>query len=104
MELLHIDGKPFVIVPMQEYRRLLNGGKTPDNDLPDEILNQIAAKTRHPIQIIRKYRGLTQSDLASAASISRPYLTEIETGRKTGSIDALKALAKALDVEIQFIL
>lgn len=99
-ELLHIDGKPFVLVPMHEYRRLVNGGHEPITALPSEIMDQLTAGAAHPVKIIRKFRGVTQAELATAANLSRPYLTEIETGRKTGSIAALKSLAQALDVNI----
>ena len=99
-ELLHIDGKPFVIVPMHEYRRLVNGGKEVETNLPSEIMDRITAGTDHPVKTIRKFRGVTQVELAQAAGLSRPYLTEIETRKKAGSINALKAIASALDVEI----
>jgi DNA-binding XRE family transcriptional regulator len=99
-ELLHIDGKPFVVVPIHEYRRLMNGGKEPVTDLPSEIMDQILVGQDHPVKIIRRFRGLTQLELAATAEISRPYLTEIETRRKQGSIAALKALAAALNVDI----
>ncbi|MGZ9097024.1 MAG: helix-turn-helix transcriptional regulator [Micavibrio sp.] len=103
-DLLHIDGKPFVLVPMHEYRRLTGGGQVMDNTLPDAVLDRIACGTEHPVKTLRKYRGLTQLDLASAAGISRPYLAEIETGKKAGSITALKALAGALAVNLALIL
>lgn len=103
-DLLHIDGKPFVLVPMHEYRRLTGGSQVMDSALPDSVLDRIACGTEHPVKILRKYRGLTQMDLASAAQISRPYLAEIETGKKAGSIAALKALAAALTVNIDLIL
>lgn len=99
-DLIHIDGKPFVLVPMHEYRKLLNGGNVAASVLPDDILDQIALGQTHPVKIIRKFRGLTQMDLAHAAGLSRPYLTEIETGKKTGSITALQALARVLGVSL----
>lgn len=103
-DLLHIDGKPFVLVPMHEYRRLTGGGQVMDNALPDSVLDRIACGTEHPVKILRKYRGLTQRDLANTAGISRPYLAEIETGKKAGSISALKALAESLSVNIAVVL
>jgi len=103
-DLLHIDGKPFVLVPMHEYRRLTGGGQVMDNTLPDSVLDRIACGIEHPVKILRKHRGLTQLDLANAAGISRPYLAEIETGKKAGSINAIKALARALSVNINLIL
>ena len=97
-ELIHIDGKPFVLVPMHDYRRLVNGEREVKTDLPSEIMDKIVARSDHPVKILRKYRALTQMALADAAGLSRPYLTEIETGKKAGSIAALKALAEALGV------
>lgn len=97
-DLLHIQGKPYVLVPLHEYREM-TGGAQQDN-LPNDILDALAARQSSPVKILRKFRGLTQADLARAANLSRPYLTEIETGKKDGSIRAMKALAAALDVNV----
>ena len=97
-DLLHIQGKPYVLVPLHDYREMSTIGN--DSSLPDEVLNQLSARQEHPIKIIRKFRSMTQSDLAQASGISRPYLTEIETGKKDGSIRAMKAVAGALKVNI----
>ena len=40
------------------------------------------------------------NELAKSSGISRPYLTEIETGKKDGSLRAIKALANALNVDM----
>lgn len=45
---------------------------------------------------IRNARGAHQIDLAKAAGISRTYLSEIETGKKTPSKPVIAALATAL--------
>lgn len=97
-DLLHIQGKPYVLVPLHDYRDLTNAGA--DTELPNEILDQLSARQDHPIKIIRKYRQMTQADLAKDSGISRPYLTEIETGKKDGSLRAMKAIAGALDVTV----
>ncbi len=97
-DLLHIQGKPYVLVPLHDYRKMSNSDS--DSDLPEEVLDQISAGEQSPIKIIRKYRDMTQAELAKSSGISRPYLTEIETGKKDGSIRALKALAEALEVSV----
>lgn len=97
-DLLHIQGKPYVLVPLHDYREMSGGAN--DNNLPDDVLNELAARQDHPIKVIRKYREMTQNDLAEASGISRPYLTEIETGKKDGSIRAMKAIAEALEVSV----
>ena len=97
-DLLHIQGKPFVLVPLHDFRAMTSGKKQPD--LPTEILDALAARQDSPLKILRKFRGLTQAQLAKLAGLSRPYLTEIETGKKDGSLRAMKALAKVLEVPV----
>jgi DNA-binding XRE family transcriptional regulator len=97
-DLLHIQGKPYVLLPLHEYRSMTDGGIYDNSGLPEEILNKISAGTESAVKIIRKYRGLTQAELANEAGLSRPYLTEIETGKKNGSIKALTYIANILDV------
>lgn len=99
-DLLHIQGKPYVLLPLHEYRMMSNAGISGGSadDLPEDILDAIAARQESPVKILRKYRGLTQEELAEAAELSRPYLTEIETGKKNGSVRVLTRIAEVLDV------
>ena len=46
----------------------------------------------------RKALGLGRPDLANMASLSYPYVAELEKGRKVPSQDALERLAAALEV------
>ncbi len=100
-DIIHIAGNPHVLVAIHDFTALKNAGK--ESNLPAEVMEKITLSHDSAIKIIRKYRGMTQADLASAAEISRPYLTEIETGKKDGSIRALKAIAGALDVSLEFV-
>ena len=98
-DIIHIAGKPHVLVPLHDFTLLKNGAS--GNELPDDVLQKITVGKDSAIKIIRKHRGMTQDDLANAAGLSRPYLTEIETGRKEGSIRTLKSIAKALNVPLE---
>jgi DNA-binding XRE family transcriptional regulator len=98
-DIIHIAGKPHVLVPLHDFTQLKNGAN--GNDLPADILQKLTVAKDSPIKTIRKFRGMTQDDLATACGLSRPYLTEIETGRKEGSIRSLKSIAKALDVPLE---
>ena len=100
-DIIHIAGQPHFLVPVHEFTRLQ--GLTAANDLPEEVRTQLALAKDNPIKIIRRYRGMTQGDQAQAAGISRPDLTEIETGRKDGSIRALKSIAEALEIDINIL-
>ena len=54
-----------------------------------------------PVRIWREKRGLTQRALAAAAAIPAGYLSEIEAGKKPGSVAAYRALAKTLAVQME---
>jgi transcriptional regulator with XRE-family HTH domain len=43
---------------------------------------------------------MTQAELAKAARISVPYLSQIETGNRVGTAEVLAAVAKALGLSI----
>lgn len=101
-DLLHIQGKPYVLVPLHEYRQMVAEGPAGD-DLPDDVLDQLASGQSSPIKILRGWRGMTQQELAEAANLSRPYLTEIEKGKKDGSVRAIRAIAEALRVEVRYL-
>lgn len=97
-DLLHIQGKPYVLVPLHDYREMTSNDNA--GDLPSDILDALAAREESPLKILRTHHGLTQAELAKRAGLSRPYLTEIETGKKDGSIRAMKQLAEVLGVSV----
>jgi transcriptional regulator with XRE-family HTH domain len=49
---------------------------------------------------IRKFRGLTQIDVAKKAGLRQGYIADIEAGKKRGSATSLKAIAAALGVPL----
>jgi DNA-binding XRE family transcriptional regulator len=67
--------------------------------LPAELIERLLAG-EHPVRIWRIHRGLTREGLAAPAGVSPSYLTEIETGRKTGSLRAMIKLAAALRISL----
>ena len=102
-DLVHIHGKAYVLVPLHEYRGMASA-TAPASGLPEDILTRLYTRAENPVKVLRKYRGMTQVELSDKSGISRPYLAEIETGRKEGSVTALKNLAAALQVNIGNIL
>lgn len=103
-----IDGETYVLVPEDDYEDLI------DTITAERIMARIAAgeetwpaelvyelfETDSRIRTYRTYRKLSVSELAEAAGISQPYLSEIESGKKTGSVDVLKRIAAALKVDL----
>jgi transcriptional regulator with XRE-family HTH domain len=53
-----------------------------------------------PVRVWREHRGLTQQQLAEAAGISVPYLSQIESGKRRGRAEVLAAIAKGLGLSL----
>ena len=56
------------------------------------------------LQQLRKGKGLTQEDLASALYVSRTAVSKWESGRGTPNIDSLKAIADFFSVSVDDLL
>jgi len=48
----------------------------------------------------REHKGLTVQALADAAGVSKPYVSQIEGGKRTGTVATLAKLAAALGVPV----
>ena len=118
IQIIERDGKPeWAVLPYEEYLKLIEQAELledirdfdeisaaierGDEELiPAEVVNAILGG-QNPIKVWREYRGLTQQQLADIVRISKPYLSQIETGKRTGTTDVLAAIAKALDVSLE---
>jgi DNA-binding XRE family transcriptional regulator len=54
----------------------------------------------NPIKVWREHRRLTQQQLAAAAGITAPYLSQLERNRRVGRVEVLAAVARALAVSL----
>ena len=63
------------------------------NEVPIEIIVSENIKT------LRKKLGWSQEMLAEKTGVSAPYITQIEVGKRTPSLDIVEKLASALGVE-----
>ena len=68
-----------------------------EEKLPTAVVQRLC-RGESPIQVFREHRGLSTAELAARAGLSQSYLSEIESGRKPATPDALSALAVALDL------
>ena len=53
-----------------------------------------------PLRVYREHRGLTLQALADRIGVGKSYLSQIETGRKNGSLKVMRDCAAALDVDL----
>ena len=113
--ILDKNGKPaYAVIPWGEYKQLASmdaEGAMTDEELydlaksaggesfPATVVDRLLAG-ENPIRVYRDHRRLTQKQLAEVAGINPVYLSQIETGRRTGSAKTLASIAGALDVEV----
>jgi DNA-binding XRE family transcriptional regulator len=64
----------------------------------EEMDDLLAAKT--PLAFYRKRAGLTQATLAERAGIAQGFLSEIESGLKSGDIKTLRKIADTLRISL----
>ena len=50
-----------------------------------------------------KAQGLSQADLAARAGVSRPWLSELETGKRTAELGRALLVLSALDLAITLV-
>jgi DNA-binding XRE family transcriptional regulator len=117
IQFIERNGKrEYAVVPIDIYERLVStaedkedialyeAAKAADDGtrIPAEVVNAIVDGA-HPIKAWRKYRQLTIQALADKAGISKAFLSQIEGGKRTGTIKVLSALARALDVPVDLL-
>ena len=52
------------------------------------------------VKVLRSHRGMSGRDLVVAAGVSPPFISEIESGKKDGSVSVMKKIAEALKVDL----
>jgi len=109
------DKPEWAVIPYEEHERLVEDLEMlRDMRAYDEAKKAIAEGEElipsaityailygeNPIRVCREYRGLTQQELAEAAGISLPCLSQIETGKRKATTEVLAAVAKALGLSL----
>jgi transcriptional regulator with XRE-family HTH domain len=67
--------------------------------VPHALVKRLLAGD-HPVKVYREHRGLTQVELAARTGLSAMYLSQIETGRRSGTTKTLRKIARALGVDL----
>ena len=114
LQTVTLAGEEYVVVPRAEYDALRTTVREeisdaallmqiledPDEEwVPADVVRRIA-DGENPIRVWRAYRGMKAGELAAAAGVAASYLSDIENGKKSGSISTLKRIAAALDVAL----
>ena len=116
VQIIKKNGRPeWAVIPFEEYQRLVEEAEMSqdvrDYDeaklaiangeelIPSEVTYALL-DGKNPIRVWREYRGLTQQQVAEAAGISKPYLSQLESGQRKGTTEVLRAIGRALDVSL----
>ena len=109
-----------VVIPRAQYERLISDledaqdvasakefeGREASGDvefLPWDMAKRLR-RGEHPVLVWREHRGLTQKALAAQVKMTAAQLSEIENGKKAGSVATLQKLARALGVTVDELL
>ena len=116
-------GEEMVVLPRAEYDALIAAAEAAGEDAEDvalydarkadlasgrdaalpEAVSRLLLRSNSRLKAIRMWRGLTQTELAKQAGIGQGYLSDMESGRRPVSAEALSALAARLDVPPEWI-
>ena len=116
-QIIENNGVPeYAVVPIADYQVLIEKAEMLDDIaafdkaeaklaagedelLPSNIVDLLLADV-NAVKVWREYRGMSQATLADAAGLSQAYIAQIETGKREGRVDAYRAIANVLDVDI----
>ncbi len=113
VQIIRKKGEPeWAVIPYAEYERLRDAAELAEDAelarralrrdeerIPAEVVDRLIER-ENPVRVWREYRRLSRRQLAEGARITAAYLSQIETGRRGGSSKVLRAIANALDVDL----
>lgn len=116
-------GEELVILPRAEFERITALAGEAEEDAADvaaydaakaelqrsgEVpwpaeLSALLLKRKSRLAAARKWRGLSQAELAAKIGVAQGFLSDIERKRRTGGAETIARLAAALDVPVSWL-
>jgi DNA-binding XRE family transcriptional regulator len=110
------NGIDFAMLPLADYyliseaaetasdaQAILSASRNPQDYIPLELAERIW-NGENAIRVWRDHRGMTQAELATACGLARPYIAQLEAGKRQMSVAVLGRLAEALDTDVAFLM
>lgn len=86
---------------LEDLEDIVSAARVDETDaIPWEDYLRLSSGQVAPLRYWRERRGLTQAALAEMAGVPQSYISTIESGRKPGSVATYKALALALNLDV----
>jgi DNA-binding XRE family transcriptional regulator len=108
-QIVRVNGRQFVMVPVREYRRLeqlAERGRHSESDLPPvpepdahgnyPAADYISASIARDIVLERRALGLTQEALARLAGVRQETLSRLESGKHSPTVRTVEKIDRAL--------
>ncbi|MBE0530547.1 MAG: helix-turn-helix transcriptional regulator [Rhodospirillales bacterium] len=116
LQYIDAPGGRLVVMPEREFEALRSAAemandvaaydrakerleKGEDELIPFEVTERLLTG-ENPVRVWREFREMTAQRLAEVAGISSGYLSQIESGRRDGTLTTMRALANALGVTL----
>jgi DNA-binding XRE family transcriptional regulator len=110
------SGDKMVILPLAEYERLIGAAEDlsdvraydrakqrlaagEDELIPAEFVDRML-DGENKLRVWREFRGMSGKELAEKTGLAAPYISQLETGQREGTVETLKKIATALRVDI----
>ena len=121
VQIIEKNGKPeWAVIPFNEYQKLYEAHEDAEDirdieenlkaiqegkemTVPGEVTFAILEGT-NPIRAWRKYQQIKMNELAKKVGISSAYLSQIENKKRNPTVDTLKEIARALNLEIEMLI
>jgi DNA-binding XRE family transcriptional regulator len=115
------SGEEMVVIPRAEYEALIAAARDEDQDdvaiydarkvelaagrnsLLPQAVGEAMLKGDSLLRALRRWRDITQSDLAEKVGVGQGYISDLESRRRTGAPETLHRLARALDVPLEWL-
>ncbi|WP_267428512.1 helix-turn-helix transcriptional regulator [Methylobacterium sp. GC_Met_2] len=84
-----------------QFRRLFATGE--EELVPAVVVDRLLSGESR-VRVWREHRGMKAAALAEAACIGQAYLSQIETGKREGTVETYRKLAEALAIGLDELL
>ncbi len=98
---LELVEKAEMLLDVQDYDNAKAALQRGDDELVSSEIVYAILDGENAIKVWREFRKISQQELAEKAGISIPYLSQLETNKRTGSVEVLSAIAKTLNVSLE---
>ncbi|MCF7827149.1 MAG: helix-turn-helix transcriptional regulator [Candidatus Marinimicrobia bacterium] len=116
-QIIERNGKPeWAVIPYEEFlkfQELIEDAEdikdietsfaSQESAVPGEVTFAIIDGV-HPIRAWREYKKIKINELAKRIEMSGAYLSQIETGKRNPTIETLRLIARALELDIDLLI